>query len=108
MHLPSELNTFPFPPLVIQTLVENALKHGVEPKVGAATIRIEASARAEEICVMVADDGVGFGDVQGGGVGLRNTRERLAAIYGQKAALTLAPNAYSGVVATVCIPKERS
>jgi signal transduction histidine kinase len=106
VDLPGDLKTCPFPPLIIQTLVENALKHGVEPKVGPATIRIGASAREDEVCVWVADDGVGLGVVQGTGVGLRNTRERLAAIYGPEAALTLAPNTPNGVVATVCIPRE--
>ena len=104
--LPADLQSCAFPPLVIQTLVENALKHGVEPKVGAATIRISASTGQNEICVTVADDGVGLGEVQGTGVGLRNTRERLAAIFGPKARLVLAPNLPTGFIAKVCIPKE--
>jgi hypothetical protein len=106
VDLPVELRACPFPPLVVQTLAENALKHGVEPKVGPVTIRISASAEVSEVCVTVTDDGVGLGNVQGTGVGLRNTRERLAAIYGPKATLTLAPNAPTGVVATVCIPMD--
>lgn len=106
--LPDELRHAAFPPLVIQTLVENALKHGIEPKVGLATVRLESSATAGDLTVRVVDDGVGFGETQGSGVGLRNVRERLAAIYGKEARLTLQANTPSGVIAVVSIPSEAS
>jgi signal transduction histidine kinase len=104
--LPGALEDMSFPPLVVQTLVENALKHGVEPKVGPVTIRLEALDRGAEVCVRVVDSGKGFGAVQGAGVGLTNIRERLAAIYGTSAHLTLAPNEPAGVVAEICIPRK--
>lgn len=104
--LPEELRHAAFPPLVIQTLVENALKHGIEPKVGLATVRLEAVFTTRELTVRVVDDGVGFGETQGSGVGLRNVRERLTAIYGKEARLTLAPNTPSGVIAAVSVPSE--
>lgn len=97
-----------FPPLIVQTLVENALKHGVEPKVGAATVRLEAFEDAGSIVVQVTDDGPGFGEIPGRGTGLRNIRERLSAIYGERATLVIQPNSPSGVTATVAIPREAS
>lgn len=104
--LPDDLRHASFPPLVIQTLVENSLKHGIEPKVGPAIIRLEASATGRDLTVRVADDGVGFGETQGSGVGLRNVRERLTAIYGRNARLMLRPNAPSGIVAVVTVPSD--
>lgn len=78
-----------------QTLVENALKHGVEPKQGAVKIWVTAAEVTEGahsfIDISVVDNGVGFGvgQVLGTGVGLRNIRERLAGLYGSIAQLTV-------------------
>jgi len=104
--LADELVAFACPPLVIQTLVENALKHGVEPKVGPVTVRMAAEAVSDGVDVRVEDDGVGLGELQGQGVGLQNIRERLDAIYRGRARLMLQPNSPTGVVATVHIPRE--
>lgn len=105
VRLPDQLGPTPFPPLIIQTLVENALKHGVEAKVGPAAIRLDAELAAGDLCVSVSDDGPGMGTKQGVGVGLRNIRERLLAIYGGAARLELFPNQPSGICAKVFIPR---
>jgi sensor histidine kinase YesM len=98
----------PFPPLIMATLVENAIKHGLEPKPGGGFIDIAARCQDRRLVVEVCDDGVGFPpDAQGGhGVGLANTRARLAALYGDRASLEIAANLPSGVVVTVTIPLE--
>jgi len=98
----------PFPPLVMATLIENAIRHGLEPKRGGGHIDIEARRERDRLVVEVRDDGVGFSPVaeSGHGVGLANTRARLAALYGDAASLELSPNEPSGVVATVTIPLE--
>jgi hypothetical protein len=107
VELPDALAETSFPPLIVQTLVENALKHGAEGKVGPVCIRLSAVEHEDEFHVVVADDGIGLGSIQGAGVGLRNTRERLAAIFGDRGRLELAPNEPSGLVATVRVPKEQ-
>lgn len=106
--LPEAMAGTAFPPLIVQTLVENALKHGVEPKVGPVTVRLEAFEADGLIAVRVSDDGPGFGVTPGSGTGLRNIRERLNAIYGEGATLVMQRNSPSGVKATVSVPREAS
>lgn len=96
-----------FPSMLIQTLVENAVKHGVEPKVGNATIAVTASA-VEGVCVVrVTDDGVGLMSSPasaGTGMGLRNVRDRLRMIYGSKAHLSIISRPSGGLTAEITIP----
>ena len=97
------------PPLMLISLVENAVKHGVEPKAGPARITVTAR-RAEDAGVAmleleVRDDGVGFGSAtSGAGVGLANIQERLAGLYGGKAGLTLKALPEGGVAAILRLP----
>jgi Histidine kinase len=103
-----EVADVPVPPLMLLTLVENAVQHGVEPKEGASTVRLEAlgGVDARKIALTVSDDGAGFDDVKitGSGVGLANIRERLRAIYGEAAKLSLRANTPTGVIAEVALP----
>jgi hypothetical protein len=99
------------PPLMLITLAENAVKHGVEPKIGPASIEVRAEREgAGGLRLSVADDGVGFGagagDHAGGGLGLANLRERLAQLYPGRARLTLQQRAEGGVLATLHLPLE--
>jgi Histidine kinase len=98
------------PPLMLISLAENAVKHGVEPKVGPATVQLRAWRRADGgLSVTVADDGAGFGASTGGsGLGLTNIRERLRQMYGEAAALTLKARPEGGVAATLSLPAESS
>jgi len=96
------------PPLMLISLVENAVKHGVEPKIGPARIsvsarRVEQQDMLLEVCV--SDDGVGFGETaSGGGIGLANIQERLRSYYGQRASLTLKALPDGGVAAILRLP----
>jgi hypothetical protein len=95
------------PDLVLQPLVENALQHGIERRPGAGSLRIFAHRSGGELVVEVRDDGAGPGaasDVQGTGTGLATTRERLQTLFGGAAAVTLAPAAGGGTVATLRLP----
>ena len=109
--IPPELADISFPALIVQTLVENAIKHGIEPKPGSVHIYVTASETTVEgkqfIDVCVSDDGAGFGvaETMGTGVGLRNIRERLAGLYGSSARLSITEVKPSGVCATVRIPR---
>ena len=107
IDVPAELMELPFPPLMLPSLVENAIKHGLEPQREGGEVRISAELAGERLRMVVADTGRGFAETVGGtGVGLANIRERLAAMYGDKAALTLEPREPHGVVAVIEIPRD--
>lgn len=100
-----ELLPTPLPPMMLQTLVENAIKHGLEPKPAGGHVWIFARRDDGRIAVTVADDGCGFDPSGGGtGIGLRNVRERLRLLFGNAASLTVAANAPAGVAATISVP----
>jgi hypothetical protein len=105
--VPPSLRDEPFPPMLLLTLVENAVKHGLDPSPHGGSITVRAEDASHGCVVRVADSGLGFGGaVSGGtGVGLANARARLAALYGDDASLELAANEPSGVIATVRIPR---
>ncbi|MFM2120538.1 MAG: hypothetical protein RL722_2006 [Pseudomonadota bacterium] len=102
----------PCPPWMLISLVENAVKHGVEPKLGPAHIAVQARAGADGGLVLeVLDDGVGFAaspasDRAGSGLGLVNIRERLAQLHGGRAALRLTARPGGGVCAAIELPPE--
>ncbi|GAB3336559.1 sensor histidine kinase [Marilutibacter aestuarii] len=95
-----------FPPLLLITLVENAVKHGIEPVRGPGVITIVASLEGDRLRVRVEDDGVGLQPGVGGGVGLENVREQLRARYGRHAALALRSGAAGGCIAELDLPLE--
>ncbi len=112
IDVPPALSGLHFPPLMLISLAENAVKHGVEPKIGPAEIRLTA-ARTDDgrLAVTVADDGVGFGGAPGSGsagsgLGLVNLRERLEALYGARASLELRARPDGGVAATITLPVD--
>jgi signal transduction histidine kinase len=106
--VPAEANGEPLPPLSLMTLVENAVKHGIEPRAAGGAIRIEGLIEREALVLRVIDDGVGFTSELGAGIGLTNLRDRLAAIHGGTATLELARREPSGVDATLRIPMTRA
>jgi Histidine kinase len=102
--VPQSLLALPFPPLMVPSLVENAIKHGLEPQREGGSVLISAQSQDGKLRLTVADTGRGFGESIGAGVGLTNIRERLAALYGDQAKLTLEENAPHGVIATLEVP----
>ena len=100
-----QLRSVLFPTMMLQTLVENAIKHGLEPKPGGGTVWILARAFDTTVAVTVADDGRGFSAEGGGtGIGLRNVRERLRLAYGNTASFAIVANFPAGVAATITVP----
>lgn len=106
--LPAALEDHPFPPLMIATLVENAVKHGVETVARPVSVRVQARVAGGLLCVTVDDDGRGLVDAgpppAGAGVGLANLRDRLAAMHGNAASLDVAAAQPLGVSAAIRIP----
>jgi LytS/YehU family sensor histidine kinase len=107
IDVPAELNGAAFPPMMLPTLVENAIKHGLEPMTAGGEIRITAAEAGGKLRVTVADTGMGFAHEPGKGVGLANVRERLAAMYGKNAQLIVEPNLPRGAKLTMEVPLPR-
>src|SRR5438445_3369839 len=95
-----------FPPMMLQSLVENAIKHGLEPKADGGSLSVSAEVAHGKLHVSVADTGVGFARAAtaGTGTGLTNIRERLKLIYGDAAELRITPNAPTGTRVTIVVP----
>jgi signal transduction histidine kinase len=107
IQAPDALTRVPMPSMMLQTLVENAIKHGLEPVPGGGTIWILARESAGQLAVTVADDGRGFSEDGGGtGIGLRNVRERLRLAYGDRASFAIVANFPRGVAATITVPVD--
>jgi LytS/YehU family sensor histidine kinase len=107
LELPKELEGFAVPPMLLQPLVENAIKHGIEPKVGGSTLEVKAAKEQGAVIVTVADTGRGLpmdADARAG-YGLEHVRDRLRAFYGPGSTLTLSPNSPEGTRATVRIER---
>ena len=92
--------------MMIQTLVENAIKHGLEPKAEGGTLVVAAEVVHGNLAVSVADTGLGFGKAatSGTGIGLANIRERLALLYGGRAQLAVTDNPGGGTTVTITVP----
>lgn len=93
-----------FPPMMLVTLVENAIRHGLNPLPQGGEVRIAARVAEGRLRVLVADTGRGLAESSGSGVGLANIRARLSTLYGGDARLLLAQNPGNGVVATIELP----
>ena len=107
--LPPELRGARLPTMLLQPLLENAIVHGLEPKVDGGAIVVSAAASGERLVIEVCDSGLGLDHThgrRGGGVGVSTTRERLEALYGAGAALTLAPAQPHGTLARLTLPLE--
>lgn len=102
------LETTPIPTMILLTLVENALKHGVGPSVEGGHIRVSAGRNASQLLMTVADSGRGLNVRLGHGIGLANIRQRLLLLYGEDAILSLRPAQPRGVVASVILPLAMS
>jgi len=108
IDIPAALLPHLVPPMMLLTLAENAIKHGLNPSPGGGLIRMMACADSDRLLLSVADTGVGFGPGSGAGTGLANIRARLAAQFGDRAVLTLHNNELGGVTATIALPLAAS
>ncbi|VWX62164.1 Histidine kinase-, DNA gyrase B-, and HSP90-like ATPase [Burkholderiales bacterium 8X] len=116
LELPADLRDVPVPPLLLQPLVENSIRHGLEPQVEGGRITVRAEREAELLRIDVIDTGLGLGEQllaapkavddrgDGGGFGLTQVRERLTAVFGERASLHLAAAPGGGACATLRFP----
>ncbi|MFN5049522.1 histidine kinase [Roseateles sp.] len=106
IDVPEGLLSAEFPQMMIQSLVENAIKHGLEPKAEGGSLKVKAEIVHGKLAVTVADTGLGFGRAAtaGTGVGLANIRERLSLLYGNKASVTIKENQPCGTAVTITVP----
>lgn len=104
IDVPESLRGLSFPPMMLQSLVENSIKHGLEPKPEGGAIAISARLQDGRLRVTVADSGLGIAEHAPQGIGLGNIRDRLKRLFGNSAALVLAPNAPAGAHITIEIP----
>jgi sensor histidine kinase YesM len=102
--VPDFLGSAPFPPMMLQILIENAIKHGLEPKIEGGTVAVSARVVGATLHVDVCDDGVGINLHANDGVGLANIRERLQLLYGAHAELVIEAPAQGGACASIRIP----
>jgi signal transduction histidine kinase len=108
IQIPDGLRSAAFPPMMLQSMVENAIKHGLECKPEGGHLSVKAEIADSKLRVTVADNGVGFGVVpsKGTGLGLSNIRERLKLLHGEAGQLHIAANIPSGVIATIEVPYQ--
>ena len=104
IEIPKGLNDTPLAPMLLQPIVENALLHGLEPKIEGGHIHIRAERRSDTIRIEISDTGNGLVFHQQPGVGLANVRERLNQLYGSRGMLMLEENQPCGVVAAIEMP----
>lgn len=107
-EIEGDVTDLPFPPMLIQPLVENAIKHGIEPKIEGGEIRIDVRKAGSTIRITVADTGLGMAPDSGPRTGLTNIRERLALLYGEKGRLILEENRPCGLKAIIEVPDDRT
>ena len=108
LDLPDELRDVPVPPLMLQPLVENSIRHGLEPQVEGGEIRVRARRNGAQLHIEVRDTGVGINPAamptEADGFGVAQVRERLATVYGAEGTLTMTSPDTGGVCVTLTLP----
>ena len=109
LDLPDDLRDVPVPPLLLQPLVENSIRHGLEPKVEGGEIAVRARRNGDRLVIEVSDTGVGLdaalpSQEAGSGFGLEQVRERLATVFGERSEMRLAPAPAGGTCAMLSFP----
>ncbi|CAM3798129.1 Sensor histidine kinase YpdA [Vibrio aerogenes CECT 7868] len=110
IHCDASQHALLLPPMLIQPLAENAIKHGIEPQSRPGKIEVDIEAKNESLLIRVKDNGRGLdpqaesGMIQASGIGLENIRQRLQALYDGQARLTVRENETGGVSAEIALP----
>ncbi len=99
--LPDDLRDVAVPPMLLQPLVENAIKHGLEPKIDGGEVALSAKRVGDKVEITVADTGLGFQNSSSNGIGLQNVRERVKQIYGDAGSVSIEENKPCGTRITI-------
>ena len=107
---PKTLNVL-VPSILLQPLIENSIKHGLEPRIHGGTVTLRSRLEGNRVSIEVADDGVGISarpesalQRAGNGIGMQNVRERLEVLYGQQARFTVVSNPGRGTLVSIELP----
>ncbi|HEV2975973.1 MAG TPA: histidine kinase [Casimicrobiaceae bacterium] len=106
VEMAPDVAALPLPPMLLQPLVENAIKHGLEPKIAGGQVCVGARREDSLLVLTVADNGLGFRTTRGdgtGGLGLANLRARLESLYGARARMTI-EDTQPGTMVTLALP----
>ncbi len=106
LELPADLASQRLPSMLLQPLVENAIKHGLEPKVAGGSVILRARRENDSLHIVVTDTGLGFNGATSPGLGLRNVRERIDKLFDGKASLTIEENQPCGTRVILIIPHD--
>jgi len=102
-----DVEDIPFPPLLIQPLVENSIRHGLESEIDGGEIRVNAFSKDKFLTIIVCDTGKGANKLSSNGIGLQNVNERLSSVFHQKAEIKIKDNQPKGLIVTLNIPLEK-
>ena len=101
------------PSILLQPLIENSIKHGLEPRIHGGTVTLRSRLEGDRVCIEVADDGVGMGNRPetalkrtGAGIGMKNVRERLEVLYGSQALFNVVSNPGRGTLVSIELPVQ--
>jgi LytS/YehU family sensor histidine kinase len=108
IDLPADLAAQTLPSMLLQPLVENAIKHGLEPKVDGGSVHLQARRDGDALRLCVCDTGLGFGNPTAAGLGLGNVRERIDKLFDGKASLTIEENQPCGTRVILHIPSSQA
>ena len=106
INLPNDLKDMTMPPMLLQPLIENAIKHGLEPKVEGGNITLQAERAGDQMRICVIDTGMGFASNPSNGIGLKNVRERIEKLYGNAGSVLIEDNRPSGTRVVLTVPRK--
>ena len=104
--LPDDLRAISLPPMLLQPLIENAIKHGLEPKMDGGEVALSAKRVGDKIAITVADTGLGFQNSTSSGIGLKNVRERVKQLYGDTGSVSIEENQPCGTRITITFKEK--
>lgn len=104
INIPEDIKNYHLPPMLIQPLVENAIQHGLEPKIEGGNVTIKATKMKAKLRITVSDTGMGFYEGNDWGIGLTNIKERIETLFEGKGHLLLEENHPHGLMATIEVP----
>ena len=104
--LPQTLSALRLPPMLLQPLIENAVQHGIDPRIEGGVITLSAASDGEFLVITISDNGIGFSDPRSHGLGLKNVRDRLTSLYRGSASLKIEEHVGGGTKVILRLPQS--